>query len=447
MMKAELSGPKALLRQLPQGSRCLCAVSGGLDSMCLLHLLAFWGRTQGLWVAAAHFHHGLRGAEADRDEAFVREICARWEVPFAAGRGDARAAARREGLSLEEAGRNLRYAFLDRTAGELDCTVVLTAHHADDQAETMLFNLIRGSGVRGLAGMPVSQGRTLRIFLKTPRAELAAYAAAHGITYVEDSTNADAAAASRNFLRLRVMPLLREVNTAAPEHLAAAAERLRQVDVWIEEEARRWAGSAVREGDRITLAAAPDRWKEIPRPVRPRLILLLLEQLGAGRKNVDAAQLETLDALACRGRGSVDFPGGFRGCCGDGCVVIERTPRPETRAELLPSVAVRWGAYTLTRLTGAEAEGIALRADAADRVEVGPCPPGARLFLPEASGARTVKRLCLDRRIPLECRDNLPALYVNGVLAAVWKLGTDRRFSPAEKETDCLIQIIHNKEE
>ena len=220
-----------------RGDTALCAVSGGLDSMCLLDLLDQWCRERGANIAAAHFNHQLRGAASDRDERFVRDWCAAHDIPFVSGDGDVKGFALSEGLSVEEAARELRYAFLRREAAKLGPrTKIYTAHHADDQAETVLFNLIRGTGTAGLAGMAVYQGDLVRPLLYVRRSELAEYAAARGIPHVEDGTNADPEAAARNFLRLKVMPLLEELNPRAVEHIGAAAAHVRAADHAIEKE-------------------------------------------------------------------------------------------------------------------------------------------------------------------------------------------------------------------
>ena len=146
---------KVLQDLLPPGSRVLCAVSGGADSMCLLHLLS---QRKDLSLVAAHFNHQLRGEESDRDEAFVREVCGEWRIPLTVGRGDVNAFAMREKLSLEEAGRTLRYAFLSQAAEMEGCDLIATAHNADDNAETMLLSLIRGTGLTGLTGIPPPAG-------------------------------------------------------------------------------------------------------------------------------------------------------------------------------------------------------------------------------------------------------------------------------------------------
>ena len=224
--------PRAVLPK--PGEAVLCAVSGGLDSMCLLRMLAGWRRERGGELTAAHFNHGLRGPAADRDEDFVREICKQWNIPLVMGRGDVREYAGREGCSIEEAARILRYAFLREAAGP---RLIYTAHHADDNAETVLLNLIRGTGLKGLTGMDWQRDGLCRPLLAASREELESYAARWNVPHIEDETNADPEAAARNLLRLQVMPLLKELNPRAVEHICGAARRLRGVDRSLEADA------------------------------------------------------------------------------------------------------------------------------------------------------------------------------------------------------------------
>ena len=276
-----------------RGRPALCAVSGGLDSMCLLDLLDRWCRERQGRIVAAHFNHHLRGAESDRDEAFVRDWCAGRDIPFVSGSGDVRGLAEREGLSLEEAARTLRYAFLRREAEKLGQHIrIYTAHHADDNAETILFNLIRGTGAAGLTGMAYQQNGIYRPLLDVTRAELAAYAADHHIPHVEDATNADPDSAARNFLRLEVMPRLKQINPQAVAHINGAGRRLRTVDRSLEEEAaRRTACVEVQEG-RVTLSK--QALAEAPDAVKPRMLLRLFDLLGVGRRDITAAHLNAI---------------------------------------------------------------------------------------------------------------------------------------------------------
>lgn len=160
MKRTELPRAEALCaRYLDKNRPVLAAVSGGLDSMCLLHFL----RGEGYDVSCAHFNHQLRGEEAARDEDFVRAWCEKEDIPFYLGTGDVRAHARATGKSEEEAARDLRYAFLRETAQMLGAQIAL-AHHADDNAETVLLNFVRGTDLRGLCGMRPKQGDIVRPF-------------------------------------------------------------------------------------------------------------------------------------------------------------------------------------------------------------------------------------------------------------------------------------------
>lgn len=419
-----------------RGERVLCAVSGGLDSMCLLHMLDAWCRERGGQLTAAHFNHRLRGAAADRDEAFVREICGQWDIPLAVGREDVREHAKREGLSLEEAARNLRYAFLRRAAAEAGCRRIYTAHHAGDNAETVLLNLIRGTGLSGLTGMDWQRENLCRPLLNVTREELEAYAAQWKIPHMEDETNADPDAAARNLLRLQVIPLLKELNPRAVEHICAAARRLREADRSLEADAaERTAHVEVRDG-RVTLSV--DGLAHATEAVRLRMLLRLFDLLGVGRKDIGAAHLNAILDLTRRTawgkEGRLSLPHNVTARYCRRWLILETRPQCLTEVQLVPGRPLKWGDYTLTLLDRGEGEGVAFswqgRPGESPVVTVGPCPPGERLTLPGSRGSRSVKRLCLDRHISLAERDRLPAIYAGGRLTAVWRLGVDIAFAP-----------------
>ena len=202
---------------IPPGSTVLCACSGGADSVYLLHRLYLLRERMGFRLAAAHYNHQLRGEESRRDEAFVRRFVAQWcgpaqvdghelpGVPLYVGRGDVAAQAGELGRGLEETAREMRYAFLRETAAELGGALIATAHTADDNGETILLHLLRGSGLRGLTGIrPVGEG-LIRPMLTTTRAQVEEYLCLYGLPHVEDSSNRDESF-SRNRLRWQVVP-------------------------------------------------------------------------------------------------------------------------------------------------------------------------------------------------------------------------------------------------
>ena len=212
---------------LPRGTRLLCAVSGGADSMCLLHLMKSREAELGIQVFAAHYEHGLRGEESRRDCAFVENWCREKGILCVSAHGDVRAFAKEKGMDLEEAARELRYAFLQKTAAELGCTRIATAHNADDNAETLLFNLCRGSGAAGLRGIPPVRGNIIRPLLCCTRAEIEDYLRENHVPHVEDSSNAGEEY-SRNRIRHRVTPVLREINPAFSTAALRTAELMRR---------------------------------------------------------------------------------------------------------------------------------------------------------------------------------------------------------------------------
>lgn len=440
MKRTELPRAEALCaRYLDKNRSVLAAVSGGLDSMCLLHFL----RGEGYDVSCAHFNHQLRGEEAARDEGFVRAWCEKEDIPFYLGTGDVRAHARATGKSEEEAARDLRYAFLRETAQMLGAQIAL-AHHADDNAETVLLNFVRGTDLRGLCGMRPKQGDIVRPFLEQTREELVTYARAHNIPHVEDHTNADPNAAARNYLRLEILPRLRELNPRAPQHIATTARSLTALDDALEQAAEAAFSHAKAQDGGISLPL--DCFLAADEVVQPRILLHLADALGLGRKDIGRKQLDAICALAQRG-GSAErrytLPQSATVRIADGALTMAFSPAALPKAALVENVPLPWGNFELTLLHKPDGEGISLRVpDDGEIITVAPCDLNARLMLQGANGARSVKRLCVDRKLSLTERDALPALYVGGRLAAVWRLGTDVTFLPKGGNMACFVRVI-----
>ena len=224
----------------------LVAVSGGLDSMVLLHALAALAvKYQVLKCRVVHFNHHLRGQDANDDECFVARYCRQQAMELIVGQGrNIPEQRRQQGLSLEEAAREARYLFFDRCLAEKRQSWLLTAHTASDQAETVIMNLLRGSGLRGLKGIPAQRGRILRPLLALERREIQAYATRHAVPFVEDRTNRSFAF-TRNRIRHQLLPLLKEEAGARLEKRLSAmaaglAADLAVIDELVENFVSRW---------------------------------------------------------------------------------------------------------------------------------------------------------------------------------------------------------------
>jgi len=290
---------------IPPGAGVLCALSGGADSMYLLCRLLEGREKYGWTVYAAHFNHGLRPA-AQRDEDFVRDWCKRQGVPLAAGRADVPAFVRREGLSVEEGARILRYRFLAETAEAEGLALTATGHHAGDNAETVLMNLIRGCGLNGLTGIPERRGDIVRPMLNVTRREIGDYLKEHGVPHVEDETNADPAY-TRNRVRLRLLPLLEELNPRAAEHICAAAARLREDEAELSRQAERISGQGLDIPEGLAVNVEPLR--EAPRPIALRACGQLLDKAGLSGESVHREGMLAL-ALGDDPSAQIDVPGG-----------------------------------------------------------------------------------------------------------------------------------------
>lgn len=222
-----------------RGDSVLAAVSGGADSVCLLLLLREMAAELGIKVFAFHMNHGIRGAEADRDERFVMELCERLNIPLTVAHEKVEEYAAERGLSGEEAGRILRYHHLGETAEKYQCAKIAVAHHEDDDAETVLLNLFRGSGLAGLSGIRPVRENIIRPLLCVSRKEIEGYLNEQELSWCEDSTNKENDY-TRNKIRNELLPWVTEnINSRAAEHILAVSEFAAQADAYFEMEAEK----------------------------------------------------------------------------------------------------------------------------------------------------------------------------------------------------------------
>lgn len=288
------------------GSTVIVGVSGGADSMALLHVLHTW-RDGNLRVVAVHVHHGLRGEEADRDEALVRAYCAENGIDYVCDRVNVRALSDEMGVGEEEAGRRVRYDTFERIRAAENADVIATAHNADDATETVLMHILRGCGVGGLRGIPAKRGRIVRPLLDCTRSEIESYCAEHSVPYIVDSTNADQTY-TRNRVRHQLLPLLREMNPSVDAALSRLRESAAQDEAFFAALAERALADARLEDGSLSRTAFLRREK----PVRVRMWKAFLLQNGC--ESYTERHIDALEAALSVDRGTVYLADGYSVC-------------------------------------------------------------------------------------------------------------------------------------
>lgn len=307
MEESALSLPRAVAGYMKKhgilapGDTVLAAVSGGADSVALLLVLAALQDTLQFTLHAAHFEHGIRGEASLEDMAFVAALCEREGIPCHVGRGDVPRLKEEWKVSLEDAARRARYAFLEETAARLGGAKIALAHQLEDQAETLLLHLAHGCGLQGLAAMRPVKGNRIRPLLATPRCAVEAFLRARGMAWREDATNRDRAHA-RNLLRHEVFPVLRRLNPRVSEAMARTASLAAEA-------ADRLAEMADRQLDgRVKRMPYGAFWQ--PGDMRPEADAIRAFLRYAKAPEIDAASTRRLAALAPSG--VENLPAGWR---------------------------------------------------------------------------------------------------------------------------------------
>ncbi len=213
-----------------RGETVLVGFSGGPDSVCLLHFLHYLAGKKHFDLAAVHVHHGLRGAAADADARFCRDLCKQWDIPFLLYKKNVRALAKKLDLSTEHAARKARYEAFAQAAKKTGACKIALGHHLDDQAETVLLNLLRGTRAEGLCGIPVRRmlnktTEIVRPLLCITRAEVEEYLQENNLSCVTDQTNFDEVY-TRNWIRRELLPMLEKKQPKIRQHLAGMAAQL-----------------------------------------------------------------------------------------------------------------------------------------------------------------------------------------------------------------------------
>ena len=305
-------------QMLQKGDTLVVGVSGGADSVCLLFVLAELRLDYDLELLVVHVNHGIR-EEAGQDADYVKNLCARLEIPFFLFEEKVERLAKEEGLSTEEAGRKLRYECFDKVLGkqageklQVGKAKIAVAHNQNDRAETMLFNLFRGSGLTGLGSIRPVRENVIRPLLCLSRREIEAFLDEKGISYREDATNKEDLYA-RNKIRNRVLPYVEEeISAGATEHIALAAQRVSESQEYISRTVEElFEKYVVREEKGILSVFVPDMLS-IHSFLRGELILSMFECLVPYRKDIGALHVSRVEDLILQpGNRQVSLPYGM----------------------------------------------------------------------------------------------------------------------------------------
>ena len=392
------------------GDTVICALSGGADSVALTFAFYLLKEKLDITLEAAHFNHHLRGEESDRDEAFARSFCDRYDIPLHVGSGEVKPGKK----GLEAAAREARYAFLRSLNGK-----IATAHTADDNAETVLLHLIRGTGLKGLGGITPVHGNVIRPMLSVTRQEVEAFLEEWCLRHIEDSSN-ETDAYLRNRIRHHVMPLLKEENPRIGENLSQMALRLRQDEEYLS-----------RQANFDTLPPV-ESLKTMDPALRSRCLADFLVKSGVKEpEDVHIAQTEAL-LFSDKPSARASLPGG---------VTIARNYQRLEALQEMPRLAEQ----VLPCPGEVNLPGVRVTCEPATQILNGPdeftvrtvgeiriCSRQAGDAIRLSGGTKTLKKLFIDRKIPAARRDQIPVIRDDLGILGVYSIGAHLDRIPEE---------------
>ncbi len=426
---------------IERGDKILCAVSGGADSMAMLAILLEMAEKAEIEICVAHLNHGIRGVEADSDERFVMEYCEKFNIIYRTEKVNVPEFANNNSMGIEETARVLRYEFLEKTAKELNCNKIATAHNARDNVETVLMNFCRGSGLRGLCGIAPMRGNIIRPILCLDRPEIEAYLAENAIEYVTDFTNLDTKY-TRNSLRHGTVKELEAHNADFASKFLSATELLREDERFLDELAENYlkenpeisasdlAKQAYSIASRVILKKAP---RATSRQVAEILSMLKSEKTHA-----------TIDITACRVTKSYDAL--FFG---------KKCRKSVEELAIYRNEAYNWGKYEIfSKIEVLNTEkyldkaNLCFKSDlVCGKIMVTGRKTGDTLRLSRRKLTKTLKKLYAEACIESSEREFLPVFRDDKGVLGVFSFGVDERVEAKIGDLAIIVNIKKQAEE
>ncbi len=434
--------------------KVLTGVSGGPDSVCLLLVLHRLQEELDFELMAVHVNHGLREEEADRDQEFVEKLCHDWKIPLRCVYKEVRGRAKKEKLTLEEAGRACRYEAFHGEAKRSGCNRIAVGHHGDDQAETMLFHLFRGTGIRGLAGMEPKRDSLIRPLLCVERREIIEWLQEQKLSWCEDSTNQEEAY-TRNRIRHTILACAKEeINGGAVRHMADTARELSEIEHFLEEAAGNAFRICVREEEN-GFFLFEEAFRRLHPLLRGRLIRYCLARQEGGLKDIRRRHIEMVEELFEKQTGScLCLPGERSAARQYGGVSLSRGERENVRQEPeelpaveIPGICRIGGKRWIFSLENAQKNQIIPEKAYTkwfdyDKIENYPVirrrRPGDYLEINREHGHKKLKDYLIDQKLPAKEREELLLLADGSHI--IWIPGM--RISECYKVTDDTRQIL-----
>jgi len=442
---------------LPESGTVLICVSGGADSMCLFEAMRHISYERGFSIAVAHYNHKLRGDESDRDETFVLNICEEHDIPFYSGRGDVTKYAKLHGKSIEEAARDMRYEFFFDTAEFIGADKIATAHTMDDNAETIIFNLTRGAGANGMSGIPPVRDKVIRPLLKTSREEIMEFINEREILYVEDSTN-DFEVFTRNKIRKTIIPLIKEINPRFNEAASTAAEIFRADEEFIDDIAALFirdccAGLTTDANDLAVLPFSVSS-RVIKKlyggslsynHIKDVLDLCINESPSAAislPKMTVYREYERIVFDSQPDDNSEEFAPVILSS-GDNCILLglglkiscipviynDNMSGSDIKSKKNETINTTFTSFVFKSI------------DICGKISVRPRMEGDNIKLKGQNGTKSLKKLFIEKRIPVRKRSLIPVICDDEGVLGIYKIGTGSRAIPNHGDKSLLIQF------
>jgi len=454
---------------LLRGDRVLVGLSGGADSVCLFLVLMAMKNEWELDVVPVHVHHNLRGAEADADERFCEMLCGEYGLSLVKVSVPVAKLAKENGWTVEEAGRNARYETFARLKKEMDCDRIAVAHHKNDQAETMLFQLLRGSRLKGLSGMEAKREELIRPLLCVTREEIERYLEKKNQSFCIDRTNLEEDY-TRNRIRNKLMPLAVGLQERAVEHIADTAEYLLRVENYLEQQTQNCYAQAVME-EKGQYRISIDKLKETEPLLAERVIYRVLCGAAGAKKDLTATAVKQCVELMEKQTGRrITLPFGLIAIREYDVIRIykeqEEQPETEVLADCFPFIydlPENAGRLTmeLWEVPGESAEFIekmggipksnytkwydydTINSDVSLRTP----KSGDRISLYADGRGKSVSDVLTDAKIPKEKRERMPLLAAGNQVLWIFGVRSSEAFRVTENTRRILAVTIEAKEE